>query len=182
MTGNGEVAKISIVPRGMAALGYTLQLPTEDRFLLDESELRGQIATLLGGRSAEEVVFGSITTGASNDLQRATDLAERMVTTYGMSKVLGPLAYDRGQQSMFLNDGMGNARRAVSAQTAEAIDQEVKEIVETAHQQALDILKANRELLETITQKLLETEVVEGDALREYLGQVRPLDKVAASV
>ncbi|MEG4811260.1 ATP-dependent zinc metalloprotease FtsH4 [Microcoleus sp. F8-D3] len=182
MAGGGEVAKISIVPRGMAALGYTLQLPTEDRFLLDESELRGQIATLLGGRSAEEVVFGSITTGASNDLQRATDLAERMVTTYGMSKVLGPLAYDRGQQAMFLNDGMGNARRAVSAQTAEAIDQEVKEIVETAHQQAVDILKANRELLETITQKLLETEVVEGDALREFLGQVRPLDKVAASV
>lgn len=182
MTGGGEVAKISIVPRGMAALGYTLQLPTEDRFLLDESELRGQIATLLGGRSAEEVVFGSITTGASNDLQRATDLAERMVTTYGMSKVLGPLAYDRGQQAMFLNDGMGNARRAVSAQTAEAIDQEVKEIVETAHQQALDILKANRELLETITQKLLETEVVEGEQLHKFLSQVQPLDKVAASV
>lgn len=180
MTGGGEVAKISIVPRGMAALGYTLQLPTEDRFLLDESELRGQIATLLGGRSAEEIVFGSITTGASNDLQRATDLAERMVTTYGMSKVLGPLAYDRGQQAMFLNDGMGNARRAVSAQTAEAIDQEVKEIVETAHQQALDILKANRELLETITQKLLETEVVEGEQLHKFLSQVQPLDKVAA--
>jgi cell division protease FtsH len=180
MTGGGEVAKISIVPRGMAALGYTLQLPTEDRFLLDESELRGQIATLLGGRSAEEVVFGSITTGASNDLQRATDLAERMVTTYGMSKVLGPLAYDRGQQAMFLNDGMGNPRRAVSAQTAEAIDQEVKEIVETAHQQALDILKANRELLETITQKLLETEVVEGEQLHKFLSQVQPLDKVAA--
>ena len=180
MTGGGEVAKISIVPRGMAALGYTLQLPTEDRFLLDESELRGQIATLLGGRSAEEVVFGSITTGASNDLQRATDLAERMVTTYGMSKVLGPLAYDRGQQAMFLNDGMGNARRAVSAQTAEAIDQEVKEIVETAHQQALDILKANRELLETITQKLLETEVVEGEQLHKFLSQVQPLDQVVA--
>lgn len=180
MTGGGEVAKISIVPRGMAALGYTLQLPTEDRFLLDESELRGQIATLLGGRSAEEVVFGSITTGASNDLQRATDLAERMVTTYGMSKVLGPLAYDRGQQAMFLNDGMGNPRRAVSAQTAEAIDQEVKEIVETAHQQALDILKANRELLETITQKLLETEVVEGEQLHKFLSQVQPLDQVVA--
>ncbi|MFB8794431.1 MAG: ATP-dependent zinc metalloprotease FtsH4 [Microcoleus sp.] len=180
MTGGGEVAKISIVPRGMAALGYTLQLPTEDRFLLDESELRGQIATLLGGRSAEEVVFGSITTGASNDLQRATDLAERMVTTYGMSKVLGPLAYDRGQQAMFLSDGMGNARRAVSAQTAEAIDREVKEIVETAHQQALDILKANRELLETITQKLLETEVVEGEALHNLLAEVQPLDKAAA--
>ncbi|WP_341737117.1 ATP-dependent zinc metalloprotease FtsH4 [Microcoleus sp. CAWBG640] len=179
MTGGGEVSKISIVPRGMAALGYTLQVPTEDRFLLDEAELRGQIATLLGGRSAEEVVFGSITTGASNDLQRATDLAERMVTTYGMSKVLGPLAYDRAQQS-FLSDGMGNARRAVSAQTAEAIDKEVKEIVETAHQQALDILKTNRELLETITQKLLETEVVEGEALHKLLAEVRPLDQAVA--
>ncbi|MGL5060424.1 MAG: ATP-dependent zinc metalloprotease FtsH4 [Microcoleus sp.] len=182
MTGGGEVAKISIVPRGMAALGYTLQLPTEDRFLLDESELRGQIATLLGGRSAEEIVFGSITTGASNDLQRATDLAERMVTTYGMSKVLGPLAYDKGQQAMFLNDGMGNARRAVSAQTAEAIDNEVKEIVETAHQQALDILKENRELLETITQKLLETEVMEGEELHNFLGQVKSAGKIHAAV
>jgi len=182
MAGGGEVAKISIIPRGMAALGYTLQVPTEDRFLLDESELRGQIATLLGGRSAEEVVFNSITTGASNDLQRATDLAERMVTTYGMSKVLGPLAYDKGQQAMFLNDGMGNARRAVSAQTAEAIDQEVKEIVETAHKQALDILKENRELLETITAKLLETEVIEGEKLHDFLALVKPVDKVAAEV
>ncbi len=104
MSGSGKVAKISIVPRGMAALGYTLQVPTEDRFLRDESELHGEIATLLGGRAAEETVFGSITTGASNDLQRATDLAERMVTAYGMSKVLGPLAYDRGQQINFSVD------------------------------------------------------------------------------
>ncbi|MBW4551354.1 MAG: ATP-dependent zinc metalloprotease FtsH4 [Aphanocapsa sp. GSE-SYN-MK-11-07L] len=170
MTGGGKVEKISIVPRGMAALGYTLQLPTEDRFLLDESELRGQIATLLGGRSAEEVVFGSITTGASNDLQRATDLAERMVRSYGMSKVLGPLAYEK-QQAMFLQEGP--AGRAVSERTAEAIDQEVKEIVETAHEQALSILKANRDLLETITQKLLETEVIEGKQLHELLDQVQ---------
>ncbi|HEY9667362.1 MAG TPA: ATP-dependent zinc metalloprotease FtsH, partial [Coleofasciculaceae cyanobacterium] len=105
MPGSGKVEKISIVPRGMAALGYTLQLPTEDRFLMSEEELRGQIATLLGGRSAEEIVFGSITTGAANDLQRATDLAERMVTTYGMSKILGPLAYEKGQQNSFLGDG-----------------------------------------------------------------------------
>ena len=102
MPGGGRVAKISIVPRGMAALGYTLQMPTEDRFLISESELRDQIATMLGGRAAEEVVFDSITTGASNDLQRATDLAERMVTTYGMSEVLGPLAYEKGQQNNFL--------------------------------------------------------------------------------
>jgi cell division protease FtsH len=169
---SGKVEKISIVPRGMAALGYTLQLPTEDRFLLDEAELRGQIATLLGGRSAEEVVFGSITTGASNDLQRATDLAERMVTTYGMSKVLGPLAYEQGQQNMFLGNQAPNPRRLVSEQTAEAIDKEVKDIVETAHTLALDILKHNRDLLETISLKLLEVEVVEGAELHKLLEQV----------
>ena len=182
MPGSGRVEKISIVPRGMAALGYTLQLPTEDRFLMDEAELRGQIATLLGGRSAEEVVFGSITTGASNDLQRATDLAERMVTTYGMSKILGPLAYQQGQQAMFLGNEGGNPRRMVSEKTAEAIDGEVKDIVETAHQQALDILRQNQDLLETIATQLLETEVIEGEKLNSMLNQVRPLALVPTPV
>ncbi len=182
MPGSGRVEKISIVPRGMAALGYTLQLPTEDRFLMDEAELRGQIATLLGGRSAEEIVFGSITTGASNDLQRATDLAERMVTTYGMSKILGPLAYQQGQQAMFLGNEGANPRRMVSEQTAEAIDGEVKGIVETAHQQALDILRQNQDLLETIATQLLETEVIEGEKLHSLLDQVRPLALVPAAV
>jgi cell division protease FtsH len=175
MPGSGRVEKISIVPRGMAALGYTLQLPTEDRFLMDEAELRGQIATLLGGRSAEEIVFGSITTGAANDLQRATDLAERMVTTYGMSQVLGPLAYQQGQQAMFLGNEGANPRRMVSEQTAQDIDKEVKGIVEAAHQQALDIIKQNRELLETIANQLLETEVIEGDKLHSLLNQVQPV-------
>lgn len=174
MPGGSKVAKISIVPRGMAALGYTLQLPTEDRFLLDENELRGQIATLLGGRSAEEIVFGSITTGAANDLQRATDLAERMVTTYGMSKVLGPLAYEKGQQNAFLGDGgVVNPRRMVSDDTAQAIDAEVKEIVEGAHQQALAILRHNRDLLEKIAQRILETEVIEGEELQTLLAEAK---------
>ncbi|NJL64847.1 MAG: ATP-dependent zinc metalloprotease FtsH [Methylacidiphilales bacterium] len=175
MPGSGRVEKISIIPRGMAALGYTLQLPTEDRFLMNEEELRGQIATLLGGRSAEEIIFGSITTGASNDLQRATDLAERMVTTYGMSKVLGPLAYQQGQQAMFLGNGGNNPRRMVSEDTAKAIDSEVKEIVETAHEHALAILKQNRDLLEEIAVQLLETEVIEGDKLHSLLSQTQPL-------
>jgi cell division protease FtsH len=173
MPGSGKVEKISIVPRGMAALGYTLQLPTEDRFLMSETEIQGQIATLLGGRSAEEIIFGSITTGAANDLQRATDLAERMVTTYGMSKVLGPLAYQQGQQNAFLGNEAMNPRRLVSPQTAEAIDQEVKGIVESAHDHALAILKQNRELLETISAKLLEKEVIEGSELHELLAQVQ---------
>jgi cell division protease FtsH len=175
MPGGGKVAKISIIPRGMAALGYTLQMPTEDRFLMDESELRDQIATLLGGRSAEEVVFGSITTGASNDLQRATDLAERMVTTYGMSKILGPLAYEKGQQNAFLGESM-NPRRMVSDDTAQAIDEEVKAIVEQGHNQALMILKNNLDLMESIAQKILETEVIEGDELQGLLEQVKTPD------
>ncbi|NEO28969.1 MAG: ATP-dependent zinc metalloprotease FtsH [Symploca sp. SIO3C6] len=182
MPGGGKVAKISIVPRGMAALGYTLQLPTEDRFLMDEAEIRGQIATLLGGRSAEEVVFGSITTGASNDLQRATDLAEQMVTTYGMSKVLGPLAYDKGQSNQFLGNSAMNPRRMVSDETAKAIDNEVKEIVETAHHQAVDLLNKNRDLLEKIAQQILEVEVIEGEQLQNLLNQVQSLDKVPAAI
>ncbi|MBT9312862.1 ATP-dependent zinc metalloprotease FtsH [Leptothoe kymatousa] len=179
MEGGGQVEKISIVPRGMAALGYTLQLPTEDRFLRSADELKGQIATLLGGRSAEEVVFGSITTGAANDLQRATEVAEQMVTTYGMSEVLGPLAYDKGQQNSFLDSGMPNARRNMSEETARAIDAEVKGIVESAHDQALTILRSNRELLETISQQLLKEEVIEGETLRGMLAQVKPLEAMA---
>ncbi|WP_017716778.1 ATP-dependent zinc metalloprotease FtsH4 [Kamptonema formosum] len=182
MPGGSKVAKISIVPRGMAALGYTLQMPTEDRFLMDEGEIRGQIATLLGGRAAEEIVFGSITTGAANDLQRATDLAERMVTMYGMSKVLGPLAYEKGAQNNFLGDGGMNPRRSVSDQTAKAIDEEVKEIVENAHQQALAILTQNRELMEKIAGEILETEVIEGDELQSLLSQVHPADQVPVPV
>jgi len=170
---SGKVEKISIVPRGMAALGYTLQLPTEDRFLLSKEEIEAQIATLLGGRSAEEIIFGSITTGASNDLQRATDLADKMVTSYGMSKVLGPLAYQK-QQNQFLG-GMEMARN-VSPATSEAIDQEIKAIVENAHTKALAILNANRDLLESISEKLLETEVIEGEFLTNLLAQVKPAE------
>jgi cell division protease FtsH len=178
--GSGRVEKISIVPRGMSALGYTLKLPTEDRFLLNEAELHGEIATLLGGRSAEELIFGAITTGAANDLERATDLAERMVTSYGMSKVLGPLAYQQGNQPMFLNNGGNPGRRAMSEETSQAIDREVKSIVENAHTQALEILKVNHELLESVSQQLLAVEVLEGETLQELLAQVRWEVAVAA--
>ena len=172
MPGSSKVEKISIVPRGMSALGYTLKLPTEDRFLSDEEEIKGQVATLLGGRAAEEIVFGKVTTGASGDLQKATDLAERMVMSYGMSKVLGPLAYEKRDSSFLGNDGV-NPRRMVSEKTAEAIDSEVKEIVEKGHQQALEILNFNRELLESISQEILEVEVIEGEKLYGLLGKVR---------
>jgi len=170
MPGGSKVAKISIVPRGMSALGYTLQLPTEERFLNSKEELQGQIATLLGGRSAEEIVFGKITTGASNDLQRATDIAEQMVGTFGMSEILGPLAYDKQGGGQFLGNG-NNPRRAVSDATAQAIDKEVRDLVDTAHEQALQILRNNLPLLESISQKILEEEVIEGDDLKNLLSE-----------
>ncbi len=168
MPGGSKVAKISIVPRGMSALGYTLQLPTEERFLNSKEELKGQIATLLGGRSAEEIVFGKVTTGASNDLQRATDIAEQMVGTYGMSDILGPLAYDKQGGGQFLG-GNNNPRRIVSDATAQAIDKEVRSLVDEAHENALNILRQNLPLLESIAQKILEKEVIEGDDLKEML-------------
>ena len=175
--GGSKVAKISIVPRGMSALGYTLQLPTEDRFLNSKEDLQGQITTLLGGRSAEEIVFGEITTGAANDLQRATDIAEQMVSTYGMSSVLGPLAYDRQTGNRFLGQ-TNNPRRAVSDATAQSIDREVRQLVDNAHNYALAILESNRESLELISRKILEKEVIEGDELQTLLNQCRTPDPV----
>ena len=172
MPGGSKVAKISIVPRGMSALGYTLQLPTEERFLNSKEELQGQIATLLGGRSAEEIVFGKITTGASNDLQRATDIAEQMVGTFGMSEILGPLAYDKQGGGQFLGNG-NNPRRAVSDATAQAIDKEVRDLVDNAHQKALEILRNNLDLLESISQKILHEEVIEGEDLKNLLAETK---------
>jgi cell division protease FtsH len=171
MPGAGEVEKISIVPRGVGALGYTLQLPEEDRFLMLEDEIRGRIVTLLAGRSAEELVFGKVSTGASDDIQKATDLAERFVTLYGMSHKLGPMAFERAQQQ-FLN-GFSNPRRPVSPQVTEEIDREVKSVIDGAHQMAIAILQQNQILLNTIAQQLIETEVLEGETLRSHLNQVQ---------
>jgi cell division protease FtsH len=178
MPGGGKVSKISIVPRGLSALGYTLKLPTEDRFLMTEIEFRQQIAMLLGGRAAEALIFKSVTNGASDDLQRATDIAEQMVTLYGMSKALGPLAYEKRSANSFLGNGQGSPRRSLSEDTGKAIDEEVKQIVEVAYEQALQILRDNRELLETMTSQLLTTEVLEGDELQSLLNQVRPLEVI----
>jgi cell division protease FtsH len=144
---------------------------------MDEIEFREQIAMLLGGRSAEELVFGNVTNGASDDLQRATELAERMVLNYGMSKALGPLAYEKAKQNNFLGNSEANLRRPMSEKTAEAIDDEVKDIVNNAHEKALAILNYNRELLTEISQKVLETEVIEGDELQQLLDQVQPVSR-----
>ncbi|OCQ99795.1 cell division protein FtsH [Nostoc sp. MBR 210] len=171
MPGAGKVEKISVVPRGVGALGYTIQMPEEDRFLMIEDEIRGRIATLLGGRSAEEIVFGKVSTGASDDIQKATDLAERYVTLYGMSDKLGPLAFEKTQQQFL--DGYGNARRSISPQVAQEIDNEVKQIVDNAHHIALSILQQNRDLLEETAQELLQREILEGSDLRDRLKQAK---------
>ncbi|MFK8182412.1 MAG: ATP-dependent zinc metalloprotease FtsH [Phormidesmis sp.] len=170
MPGSNTVSKISIVPRGKGALGYTLQTPEEDRFLMLEDELRGQLATLLGGRAAEEVVFGKVSTGASDDIQKATDLAERAVTQYGMAPGLGPIAFER-TQSQFLNNG--STRRTVGGEVAAEIDRLVKQSITQAHQTAQAILKLNHELLETMTQTLLRDDVLEGAQLQEMLAQAK---------
>ncbi|MCH4904619.1 ATP-dependent zinc metalloprotease FtsH [Cylindrospermopsis raciborskii CHAB3438] len=167
MPGAGKIEKISVVPRGVGALGYTIQMPEEDRFLMVEDEIRGRIATLLGGRSSEEIVFGKVSTGASDDIQKATDLAERYVTLYGMSDKLGPVAFEKIQQQFL--EGYSNPRRAISPHVAEEIDREVKEIVDNAHHIALSILQCNRDLLEEIAQELLQKEILEGGYLREKL-------------
>jgi cell division protease FtsH len=178
MPGAGRVEKISIVPRGVGALGYTLQLPEEDKFLAGEDELRGRIAILLAGRSSEELVFGKVSTGAGDDIQKATDLAERFVTIYGMSQKLGPIAFEKTQQQFI--PGISNPRRSVSPRVTEEIDNEVKTLVDGAHHMALKILATNREVLEATAEELLKSETLEAKRLSEQLGQVtRPEDLMA---
>ncbi len=177
MPGTDKIEKISIVPRGIGALGYTLQLPEEDRFLMIEDEIRGRIATLLGGRAAEELIFGKVSTGASDDIQKATDLAERYVTLYGMSDRLGPIAFEKIQQQFL--EGITNPRRQVSPQIAEAIDGEVKSVIDGAHQIARTILRENQELLATLAQILLAQEILEGEQLRSRLHLAQTTVEVA---
>ena len=167
MPGTGKVEKISVVPRGVGALGYTIQMPEEDRFLMIEDEIRGRIATLLGGRSAEEIIFGKVSTGASDDIQKTTELAERAVSLYGMSDKLGPIAFEKMQQQFI--EGYGNARRSISVEVAKLIDAEVKQMVDNAHHIALSILDQNRDLLEETAMELLQKEILEGEKLRERL-------------
>ncbi|MEO1592903.1 MAG: ATP-dependent zinc metalloprotease FtsH [Cyanobacteria bacterium J06632_22] len=166
MPGATQVSKISIVPRGKGALGYTMQTPAEDRYLMLEDELRGQLATLLGGRAAEEVVFGKVSSGASDDIQKATDLAERAVTQYGMAADLGPIAFV-DTQSEFLH--RSSSRRPMSGEVAVEIDRQVKQLIHQAHDIAKAILVLNQALLQAMAQTLLAEDVLEGKQLQEML-------------
>jgi cell division protease FtsH len=168
--GLDPVHKISIVQRGFGALGYTMQLPQEDRYTVTRSELLGRLAVLLGGRSAEEIAIGEITTGAHNDLQRATDIARAMVTEYGMSDALGTVNYDGNKRAKFLDIPMPQERGMYGEETAQRIDAEIARILEEAHTTARRILEEHRGDLETVTRRLLEVEVMEGDELRTLLG------------
>ena len=175
MPGGEKVTKISIVPRGLGALGYTLQTPEEDRFLMLEDELWGKIATLLGGRAAELIVFNKISTGASDDIQKATELAEKAITQYGMSSV-GPIAFAKNE-GQFLNSS--TSRRTVSGEVTAEIDRLVKQNIARAYEIAQKILELNRDLLESTTQTLLKDEVLEGSQLKMILAQVKAPEELA---
>ena len=165
------VRKISIVPRGRAALGYTLQLPTGDQFLLSRSELIDRIRGLLGGRAAEEIVFGEVTTGAENDLEHATALARQMIGLYGMSESIG-LAHIGQKQNPFLpanEDGM--IQRDCSEQTAREIDKEVKKLLSEACETAKSILSSHRDELERVTQELLKCETLDEQTFNAIFGR-----------
>jgi cell division protease FtsH len=169
LPGLDPVHKISIVQRGFGALGYTMQLPTEDRYTMTRTELVNRLAVLFGGRSAEEVAIGEITTGAHNDLQRATDIARAMVTEYGMSELVGAVNFDGNKRAKFLDIPMPQERGLYAEETAQRIDAEIKRILDEAHATARRILSDNREVLETVTRRLLEVEVMEGEELRRLL-------------
>jgi cell division protease FtsH len=164
------VHKISIVQRGFGALGYTMQLPLEDRYLMQRGDLENQLAVLLGGRTAEEIALGEISTGAQNDLLRATDIARAMVTEFGMSDSLGAVNYDGNKRVRFLDIQMPTERGLYAEETAQKIDLEITRLVSEAHDKAREILTAHRADLDTVTRRLLEVEVMEGDELRGLLG------------
>ncbi|WP_372738677.1 ATP-dependent zinc metalloprotease FtsH [Neptunomonas sp.] len=173
LPGVDEVHKVSIIPRGIGALGYTIQRPTEDRFLMTESELRDKIAVLMGGRAAEKLIFDHLSTGAADDLARASDIARSMVVRYGMDAKLGNVSYE-AERSSFLGDRTpGYLERNYSEATAEAVDDAVRELLSEVSGQAFDILASNRDILERAASRLLEVETLDQAELRELAQGLR---------
>src|SRR3989442_530134 len=167
-----RVAKISVIPRGVAALGYTQQQPTEDRHLMMRAELLDRLDVLLGGRVAEELVFGDVSTGAQDDLQRATDMARHMIARYGMSEALGLATFEQPRQALFLNVP-SMAQREYSEETARRIDAEIEKILETAHGRVRETLTAKRDMLTSLAKLLIEKEVVSRDDLTTLLASAK---------
>ncbi|MHB8109673.1 MAG: ATP-dependent zinc metalloprotease FtsH [Syntrophorhabdaceae bacterium] len=162
------VHKISIIPRGISALGYTMQLPTEDRYLMTRTELIDRMCVLLGGRIAEEIIFNEISTGAQNDLARATDIAKSMVKQYGMSEKLGHMTFEQERKPLFL-DIPGSGTKEYSEETAREIDTEVRAIIEHSYTKVKGTLGSKQDVLVLVAKKLLEKESIEGDDLRTML-------------
>jgi len=167
------VHKISIIPRGIAALGYTMQRPTEDRYLMTKQELLDKLAVLLGGRVAEEISFGEISTGAHDDLSKATDIARSMVKELGMSEKLGLITFEKERRSMFLDVTSGIPSKDYSDETAREIDNEIKRIMENTYNLVKTTLSSNKELLEKIAKTLLQKESLEGEELRNIIKEDR---------
>jgi len=164
------VHRVSIVQRGIAALGYTLQLPTEDRYLMTRAELIDKLCVMLGGRVAEEIVFGEVSTGAQNDLQRAAAIARSMVTEYGMTEKFGPLTFEKERRPLFLDLDLPGGPKAYSEDTAREIDEEVRKLIDGSYAKVKDLLKQNQERLRTLAKVLLEKETLEGEEIRNVLG------------
>jgi len=167
-----RVAKISVIPRGVAALGYTQQQPTEDRYLMTRAELLDRLDVLLGGRVAEELMLGDISTGAQDDLQRATDMTRHMVARYGMSEALGLTTFDAPRQALFLNVP-SMAQREYSEDTARRIDAEIASMLDAAHRRVRETLTARQEVLTTLAMLLIEKEVVNRDDLAALLASAK---------
>ena len=168
LPGSEAVHKVSIIPRGIGALGYTISRPTEDRYLMTQEELERKMSVLLAGRAAEQLTFGRVTTGAADDLVRVSEIARSMVTRYGMSKKLGQLAYENGNQGFLGQPGQVPPEfRSYSEDTAKEIDEAVREIVDAAYQKAFTILKEKQAVLELGAKKLLEKETLTEDEVLE---------------
>jgi cell division protease FtsH len=168
------VHKVSIIPRGIGALGYTIQRPTEDRFLMTREELDDKMSVLLGGRAAEWIVFGHLSTGAADDLAKVTDMARDMVMRFGMDKSLGPISYESPRSPFLHGAPEGLHERRYSDETAHAIDQAVQHIVEASFNRTVSILEDHRDLLERGAKLLLEKETLDEPQLREFREKIQP--------
>jgi cell division protease FtsH len=180
LPGQDPVQKISIIPRGIGALGYTLQRPIEDRYLMTRTELENKMATLLGGRAAEQLVFGELSTGAADDLSKVTQIARSIVARYGMDAALGPIVYEQERTPFLAPDGLNMSPRQYSELTAREIDLAARKLVDAAFQKSVNILTERRGLLERGARLLLQKETLAGAELEELLAAARPPGVVAS--
>ncbi len=172
------VHKVSIIPRGLAALGYTMQRPEGDRYLLTQSELESRIQVLLAGTVAEEITYGNVSTGAQNDLERATEIARSMVMDYGMSR-LGRVTYRESRRPMFLGEGDDfSAARTHSEQTAREIDEEIRRIVSQALERVRHVLETRGKALTALAERLIEKETIDNSELKEIIEAALPSLKI----